>query len=263
MTSQIDPDVIEIAKSLADTASKIGHKYFRLNPQIEKKIDGSPVTIADLEIERALRQIIRERYPNHGFYGEEEGHDNSDAEWLWVVDPIDGTKSFATGKRTYGCLIALCFQDKPVLGIIDMPALNERWLGVQGNATEYNGTVCHTSLNNNLDMATLNATTPDMFNEAEWHTFSTVGSSVRFRQFGADCYAYGLLASGFTDIVMEAGLGRFDYLALVPIIEGAGGCISDWQGAPLTFGSEGQALASANEALHAEVLGRIQKLSTQ
>ena len=152
MTSQIDPDVIEIAKSLADTASKIGHKYFRLNPQIEKKIDGSPVTIADLEIERALRQIIRERYPDHGFYGEEEGHDNSDAEWLWVVDPIDGTKSFATGKRTYGCLIALCFQDKPVLGIIDMPALNERWLGVQGNPTEYNGTVCHTSLNKNLDI---------------------------------------------------------------------------------------------------------------
>ena len=85
----------------------------------------------------------------------------------------------------------------------------------------------------NLDMATLNATTPDMFNEIEWRTFSAVGSSVRFRQFGADCYAYGLLASGFTDIVMEAGLGRFDYLALVPVIEGAGGCISDWQGAPV------------------------------
>jgi inositol-phosphate phosphatase/L-galactose 1-phosphate phosphatase/histidinol-phosphatase len=244
----------DFATKLADQARDITQRYFRQPQDISRKSDGTPVTIADLEIEQKARLMIANRYPDHGVYGEEEGEANTDSEWLWVIDPIDGTKSFATGKRTFGCLIALLQDRRPVMGIIDMPSLDERWLGIQGQPTLYNGRICRSAATHALEDATLNATTPDMFSPEEWRVFSRMSEVVRFRQFGADCYAYGLLACGFTDLVLEAGLGRFDYLALVPVIEGAGGCISDWQGHPLTFDSAGQALASANETLHTRAL---------
>ena len=244
----------DFATKLADQARDITQRYFRQPQDISRKSDGTPVTIADLEIEQKARLMIADRYPDHGVYGEEEGEANTDSEWLWVIDPIDGTKSFATGKRTFGCLIALLQNRRPVMGIIDMPSLDERWLGIQDQPTLYNGRICRSAATHSLEDATLNATTPDMFSPEEWRVFSRMSEVVRFRQFGADCYAYGLLACGFTDLVLEAGLGRFDYLALVPVIEGAGGCISDWQGHPLTFDSAGQALASANKTLHARAL---------
>ncbi len=249
-----DPTLIRFAESLADHARQITEKFFRQDHGVSAKSDGTPVTVADLEIEQHLRATIAQHYPEHGVYGEEEGLSGADTHWLWVLDPIDGTKSFTTGKPTFGCLIALLYQRKPVLGVIDMPALNERWIGIAGHATRHNGQPCNTASTATLAQATLNATTPDMFDPQEWRQFTKMSKAVRFRQFGTDCYAYGLLALGFTDLVMEAGLGCFDYLALVPVVEGAGGCISDWHGQPLTFDSAGQALASANPTIHAQAL---------
>ena len=255
----IDQDLQRFAAALADKAREISLKYFRWVYDVARKGDGTPVTTADLAIETALREMIENQYPHHGTYGEENDAERSDAEWLWVIDPIDGTKSFATGKPTFGCLIALLHHRKPILGIIDMPALQERWIGIAGEPTRFNGQPCRTSSANILADVTLNATTPDMFNTKEWALFSELGAAVRFRQFGADCYAYGLLASGFTELVMEAGLGKYDYLALVPVIEGAGGCISDWQGNALSFDSGSQVLASANRDLHEDALTFISK----
>ena len=254
MSLAVDPSLVNFAQALADEARGITQQYFRVEQDIHRKSDGTPVTAADLEIEQKARSMIAKQYPGHGVFGEEEGEENTDSDWLWVIDPIDGTKSFTTGKRTFGCLIALLFKRKPVLGIIDMPSLEERWIGIKDQPTLYNGQRCHSARTNSLEDATLNATTPDMFSPDEWEVFGRVSETVRFRQFGADCYAYGLLASGFTDLVMEAGLGRFDYLALVPVVEGAGGCISDWQGKALTFDSADKALASANQELHTRAL---------
>ncbi len=259
MTSPLDQDLQVFAHRLADEGRRISLEFFRTRYDVTRKEDGTPVTDADLAIENALRQMIEQHYPAHGVFGEENDACRSDAEWLWVIDPIDGTKSFATGKPTFGCLIALLHHRKPILGIIDMPALQERWLGIAGEPTRFNGQPCRTSSANNLADVTLNATTPDMFNTKEWALFSELGAAVRFRQFGADCYAYGLLASGFTELVMEAGLGKYDYLALVPVIEGAGGCISDWQGNALSFDSGSQVLASANRDLHENALTFIAK----
>ena len=261
MSLTIEPSIANFAQALADEARVIAQKYFRAAQDVGRKSDGTPVTAADLEIEQKARSLIGREYPGHGIYGEEGGEQNTDSDWLWVIDPIDGTKSFATGKRSFGCLIALLFERRPVLGIIDMPSLDERWMGIKGQPTLYNGQPCHSAQTDSLKDATLNATTPDMFSPNEWELFCRVSETVRFRQFGADCYAYGLLACGFTDLVMEAGLGRFDYLALVPVVEGAGGCISDWQGKALTFDSAGEALASANQQLHTralEIIGSVQ-----
>jgi len=257
MSLQLDDELIQFAGTLADAARQVAGGYFRNLTAVWSKTDSSPVTVADIEIEKLLRSMIRDRFPGHGVLGEEGGHDKSTGPWLWVIDPIDGTKSFATGKPTFGCLVALLHKGHPVLGIIDMPALDERWLGVTGQDALYNGIRCCTSTTQELTAASVYATTPDMFSAAELKIFDHLTSHARFRNFGADCYAYALLASGYVDLVMEAGLGQFDFLALAPVVEGAGGSISDWQGEPLSFDSQGQVLASANQELHNKALDLI------
>ena len=249
-----NPSLLSFATSLADEARIISLTFFRKRTISNNKLDGTPVTEVDIAIESKLRSMIAESFPDHNIYGEEEEFLKKESEWTWVIDPIDGTKSFISGQPTFGCLIALLHLNKPVLGIIDMPALNERWVGKIGEATQHNGIECKTTNIYSLKECILSATSPDIFDSHEWASFSKLSNAVRFRLFGNDCYSYGMLSLGFIHFVMEANLGIYDYMSMIPIIIGAGGIISDWQGNELTFNSGQQVLASANASIHSQAL---------
>jgi len=248
------PELRDFALSLADAARQHTLRYFRQRLDVEQKQDASPVTIADRETEQHLRTLLAAHYPEHGVYGEEFANELSDQRLIWVIDPIDGTKSFISGVPSFGTLIALLDNQQPVLGIIDMPALDERWLGQRDHATTFNGQVCHTRSTTELAEATLFATAPEMFQADNAYRFDLLAQRVRLRRFGGDCHAYGLLAAGFIDLVVEADLKPFDYCALVNVVAGAGGVISDWNGEPLKLHSDGRVIAAANAELHQQAL---------
>jgi histidinol-phosphatase len=249
MTAPVDAALIAFANGLADTAGEIVRRYFRRGVAVEDKPDTSPVTIADREAEAALRALIEQRFPDHGILGEEHGAVRADAERVWVLDPIDGTKSFISGVPLFGTLIALAEHGVPVLGVIDQPISRERWVGARGHRSTLNGAPISTRPCPALASATLFATSPDMFKGADADGFQRLKSAVKLARFGGDCYAYGLLAAGFVDLVVEAGLKPYDYAALVPVIAGAGGSMTDWQGRPLGLASEGRVLACGDPRL--------------
>jgi histidinol phosphatase-like enzyme (inositol monophosphatase family) len=250
-------ELVAFAEKLADAARPIALRYFRNPVEIEYKADASPVTIADREVEAAMREMIAGRFPGHGLLGEEHGGENIEGSAVWILDPIDGTKSFITGMPTFGTLIAFLDRGRPAIGVIDMPAMGERWLGVSGSATTMNGTPCKTRDCRSLGQANLYTTSIDMFCGAERRAFDAVSAAAAMRRFGGDCYCYGLLASGFVDAVMEASLQPYDYFSLIPVVEGAGGVITDWRGAPLDVNSAGHVVAAATPDLHAEILSTI------
>ncbi|HEX9809360.1 MAG TPA: histidinol-phosphatase [Alphaproteobacteria bacterium] len=245
---------LRLADRCADAAGDILARAFRTPLEIETKDDASPVTGADREAETAMRTLIAEAFPEHGIVGEELADVNAGAEFAWVLDPIDGTKSFITGKPLFGTLIALTRTGAPVLGVIDQPILHERWRGLRGAPTTLNGAPARVRRCGALGEAFLYATSPHMFRDAEANAFELLRRHVRHALYGADCYAYGLLASGHTDLVVEADLKPYDYLALVPIVEGAGGIITDWEGRPLTLDSGGRVIAAGDPAVHAQAL---------
>ena len=253
----VSPAFIDLAHRLADAAGPIIKRYFRAGTTILDKADLSPVTVADRDSEAAMRGLIAEAQPTHGILGEEMGADRADAEYVWVLDPIDGTKSFVTGKPLFGTLIALTHRGVPVLGIIDQPVLGERWLGIAGEPAHFNGAPIKTRTCKDLGEAWLYATTPDMFVGADADSFGRLARSVKFPLYGADCYAYGMLAAGWTDLVCEASLKPYDWCALVPIIEGAGGRITDWEGRQLTISSGGRVLAAGDATTHAAAMARL------
>jgi inositol-phosphate phosphatase/L-galactose 1-phosphate phosphatase/histidinol-phosphatase len=246
-SAPVCPDAwIDLAHRLADAAGAVLRRYFRSSLAVDDKTDSSPVTEADRGAERAMRALIAEACPGHGILGEEYGAENADAEWVWVLDPLDGTKAFITGKPSFGILIALVHRGVSVLGVIDQPILKERWLGVAARPTTLNGAPIHVRACPNLASAALYATAPDMFVGADARAFHAMSGKVKLLRYGADCYAYGLLASGFVDLVVEASLKPYDYLAMVPVIEGAGGTITDWQGKALGLGSDGRVVAAGD-----------------
>ena len=243
-------EYLTTAINAVDTARGITAKYFRTRLDIDNKGDQTPVTVADREAEQAIHDLILKNHPDHGFFGEEGGNQTNNQQWCWIIDPIDGTKSFATGKPTFGTLLALLCDETPVLGIIDHGALDERWIGIRNQPTTYNGETCESSDVRDLSLASIYTTTLDMFEPGSFAKYSKLSEACRFRAFGGDCYSYGLLSSGFTELVCEADLKPYDYLALVPVVEGAGGIISDWNGNALSLNSGDQVLATANSTLH-------------
>ena len=249
MAEAVDAALLAFANELADAAGAIVRPYFRTALAVDDKADESPVTVADRQAEAALRRLIEARYPEHGIIGEEHGSLRTEAELVWVLDPIDGTKSFISGVPLFGTLIALTRRGVPVLGLIDQPISGERWIGASGHPSSLDGRPIRTRPCAELAAATLFATSPDMFPPAEAAGFQRLKSAVKLARFGGDCYAYGLLAAGFIDLVVEAGLKPYDYCALAPIIEGAGGRMTDWEGRPLTTGSGSRVIASGDPAL--------------
>ena len=259
--SPVPDDLVDLAVRLADAAAPITLGYFRTHLAIDAKADDSPVTIADRQAEKAMRTLIESAHPEHGIYGEEHGQERLDSRFVWVLDPIDGTKAFVTGKPLFGTLIALLRDGVPVLGVIDMPALKERWIGVKGRPTTFNGEAVTSRSCQGLGDAWLYATSPQMFTGDDFTAFERLRQQTRAGLYGTDCYAYGLVASGFVDLVVEASMEPYDYCAVIPVIEGAGGIVSDWQGNPLSLNSDGRIVAAGDERVHAATIAALAPIS--
>ena len=239
---------IDLAATLADAAGAAIRPYFRADHGLETKSDASPVTLADRAAEAAMRQLIERTFPDDAIIGEEYGIKPGKSERAWVLDPIDGTRAFISGRPIFGTLIALMVEGWPMLGVIDQPILKERWTGVVGQPTLFNGTPARTRLIKALDEALLATTSPALFDDDQLHAFEHLDAQVRSTVLGGDCYNYGCLASGHIDVVVEAGLKIHDFAALVPVVEGAGGRMCDWQGDPLTSDSIGEVIAAGEPA---------------
>ena len=248
-------EFIELAERLAEASGAVIRGYFRTPFSVDQKADQTPVTIADRETESAMRELIGEAYPGHGILGEEHGSERTDSEFVWVLDPIDGTRAFIAGKPTFSTLIALVRNGTPILGVIDQPVNGERWIGAAGMATRFNGDPVATRACPTLDHAILNTTSPDLFDSADRPRFERLAATTRETLYGGDGYAYGLVASGFIDLIVEADLKPYDFCALAPVVEGAGGIVTDWRGAKLTLDSEGHIAAAGDAALHARAIG--------
>ena len=249
-----------MAEAAADRAAAVIRPLFRSALLVEAKGDASPVTRADKEAEEAIRALLAEALPEHGVIGEEHGSERPDAEWVWVLDPIDGTRAFVTGRPIFGSLLGLLHRGKPVLGIIDQPITGERWLGVAGQPTRFTGPFAGTPRCRpcaSLAEAELSCTSPDMFSPTDRPGFDRLRQAARRVTWGGDCYAYGLIALGLVDAVVEGTLKPWDWAALVPVIEGAGGRMTDWQGRTLTLESKGEVIAVGDPALLPEIVSRL------
>jgi inositol-phosphate phosphatase/L-galactose 1-phosphate phosphatase/histidinol-phosphatase len=254
MTPISRSDVLALGSRLADLAAGHSLRTFRTALQVDLKADASPVTQADRAAEAAMRALLEAEVPAHGILGEEHGRVRIDADHVWVLDPIDGTKSFITGSPLWGTLIALVHQGRVEMGMIDMPVLGERWVGQAGRGARCNGRAVHASGCTTLAQARIVTTSPDAFAADEWAAYDALSRACAMRRFGGDCYGYAQLAGGHIDLVAECQLQPYDYMALVGVVEGAGGVITDWRGRALHIGSNGRVLAAATPALHAQAL---------
>lgn len=241
---------IALAHRLADAARAAIVPHYRTGLTSERKADASPVTLADRAAEEAMRRILKAECPRDAIHGEEFGAEAGSSGRTWVLDPIDGTTSFLIGRPIFGTLIALVVDGWPVLGVIDQPVLGERWLGATGQSTLLNGVPVRTRPCRELGDATLATTGPHYFDDHDGAHFMGLAAKTDHRRMvmGGDCYNYALLASGHVDIVCEANLKLHDYAALVPVVEGAGGTMCDWNGEPLHAASSGHVLALGDPA---------------
>jgi myo-inositol-1(or 4)-monophosphatase len=259
VADQTQPDIIELidfAHTLADASGEVIRPYFRTRMGVSNKAgDGAydPVTAADEAAEHVIATAVAQRWPDHGFVGEEHGIRQPDARLRWVVDPIDGTRAFIMGWPMWGTLIGLLDGTRPVLGLMDQPFTRERfWSGHDGaymRSAETPTTPIRTRPCPAIAEAILATTHPDLFADGdEMDAFAQLKVRVRMTRFGGDCYNYCMLAAGFVDLVVESGLKPYDIVALIPIIEQAGGVITTWDGRPATQG--GRILAAGDPHLH-------------
>ncbi len=256
----LNQEIINFAHHLADIAAHITKKYFRLPNGEIIKADESPVTKADREIEETLRAEIIQYYPTHGIIGEEFGNHNLESDFIWILDPIDGTSSFIIGRPTFGTLISLSYKEKSILGIMNQPITAERWVGLDNQGSWLNNKKIQTRKDcTELKDAILCTTSPFFFQGADEKILQKITSKTKYQNYGGivyggDCYLYALLASGFIDIVIDPGLKVYDFAALIPIIEMAGGVVSDWNGNQLKLQSGAKMLAVGNKELHKKIL---------
>lgn len=249
---------VDFLHELADAAAKVTLNYFKKPIDVMSKgaklgtsID--PVTIADKTAEKTIRALIRARFPDHNIHGEEQANEEKGSTYTWVIDPIDGTRAFISGIPTWGTLISLHDGNKPILGLLDQPYLKERYIGtLQG--TTLNGKKISCRPCDSILKATISTTDPlQLFTDPiEQDTFFRVASRAKFMRNGYDCYAYAMIAAGFIDIVIESGLEAYDIQALIPIVQGAGGIVTNWQGKSADHG--GQVVACGNIELHKQVI---------
>ncbi len=256
---QTNREYLEVAVSVAEAAGPIALRYFRSAIDVEDKSGGvafDPVTRADKEIESQMRADLERRFPDHGILGEEQAERRSDSAYRWVIDPIDGTRAFISGVPAWGILLGLTVEEKCVVGVMHQPYLRETFLGNNSEAwirRDGKEKPLKTSTTRELGSAILYSTHPSMFEgDTDLDAFERVADETRMMRFGGDCYSYCLLAHGLIDLVIEDSLNPYDIIPLIPIIQGAGGIVTDWQGGPASGG--GRIIAAANAELHAKAL---------
>jgi histidinol phosphatase-like enzyme (inositol monophosphatase family) len=255
MSSEFTTEMIRFAEMLADEARVILSAAMGKTPNVELKSDKSYVTDTDKAIETRLREIIDARYPQHGILGEEHGSRDLDADYVWVLDPIDGTAPFVAGIPVFGTLIGLARGGLPWLGVIDHPASDDRWVGVSGEMAALNGQPVRTRPCGNLASALMTNSNPDFFSADDRARFDALRAQVTYTQYGGSCYAYGVMASGRTDLSADGGLDPFDIFAPAAVIAGAGGVVTDWSGGAIDLHWHGLVLAAGDPALHEKALG--------
>ncbi|OYR14953.1 inositol monophosphatase family protein [Brucella thiophenivorans] len=256
-TSELD-HLVRFAAALADKARETLADESTSNENtvsdIEVKPDRSLVTKYDRAIEHRLRAEIRKRYPHHGIIGEEEGSVDAQASHVWVLDPIDGTAPFIVGIPVWGTLIALAIDGVPQVGVIDNPVLDTRWIGAAGQATQLNGQSVRCRPCASLATALMTNSNQDYMSADQLPALNALRRRTANRVYGGACLNYGRLAEGRTDLAIDAGQQIYDFAPYRPIIEGAGGKITDWNGQPLTLSSNGTILAAGDERCHTQAL---------
>lgn len=255
--------LLDAACRAADAAALVTCQYFRSDMHVENKADENafdPVTEADRLAELVIRESLSRDFPDIGFYGEEHDVVIGSSEFMWVVDPIDGTRAFMSGMPLWGTLIGLYDGQNAVLGVMDQPFLEERYQATRSSAYMHNGqqiTALAARTGVSLEQAVLYCTTPDMFvTELDRMRFDLVKKHAKLTRYGGDCYAYALLAGGFVDVVIDCDLKPYDIMALIPLIEAAGGVVSNWEGGSAVDG--GYIVAAGSVALHEQVLSLLQ-----
>lgn len=254
MTTDYEKLFAPFVAEAADLAGQITLNYFRKEIPIDDKDDKSPVTKADREIEQALRDMIAKKFPTHGIIGEEFASSNEGAEFVWVIDPIDGTRAFMTGKPLFGTIIGLMHNGKPTVGCIDQAFTKERWFGIADTYATHNGNPIKVAAPRKLAASRLYTGSPDMFRGENFEKYLALCRAAKWPQYGCDCYAYGLQAMGWCDLVVEQDLKIYDVAGVIPIITGAGGFTANWDLTPISFDFSGHMIAASTKELAEEAV---------